>query len=518
MSEYQQNLGKADLRPNIDYFWRGRESTASRPGIEWPREALPPPATRREPHETIIISNAQAVSRLSLSATGAVIVITGVTAGYLYHAANSMRPDSLADVFATSLSIAAIFCIFLRLSSGRQPMKPSSIYERAQQASAAWLMSFGLLLATAFAFKIGADLSRGAVITHFLIGLVAVPASHMNVPIWLARFQKASAFKSRDVILIGAKGNPQLQDLTCSLQRGGCRKCYVADFNASSADSQWTQECKTLLNAVTRLAHCLGPGEIYVALAQVPPERLQSILRLLTFLPRTVLVVPDACTAALLRHPASEIGNDIAVALQQEPLNGLGRAVKRVMDIVLSAAGIVFLAPVLVAIACAIKWESAGPVLFRQSRNGYRGQPFRILKFRTMSVMEDGDVIRQASRNDRRVTRVGKWLRMTSLDELPQLFNVLQGEMSLIGPRPHARAHDLMYAKLIENYEIRQHVKPGITGWAQVNGFRGETQTLDLMRTRIELDLWYARNCGIFLDLRILARTVLEILRPSNAY
>jgi putative colanic acid biosynthesis UDP-glucose lipid carrier transferase len=230
------------------------------------------------------------------------------------------------------------------------------------------------------------------------------------------------------------------------------------------------------------------------------------------------LAVPDEFTGEFLRHGLSEIGNRIAVDVQKAPMTGVGCATKRAMDIVLSAGLIVFFAPLLIGISVAVLCDSPGPVFFRQRRNGHQGRIFRIIKFRTMTVMEDGDVASQASKDDQRVTRVGRILRKYSLDELPQLLNVLQGEMSLIGPRPHPMALDDLYSKLIENYEIRQHVKPGITGWAQVHGLRGETQTLDLMYRRIELDCWYAKNCGVILDLRILARTVLEVLRPRNAY
>jgi lipopolysaccharide/colanic/teichoic acid biosynthesis glycosyltransferase len=163
--------------------------------------------------------------------------------------------------------------------------------------------------------------------------------------------------------------------------------------------------------------------------------------------------------------------------------------------------------------------NSRGPVFFRQVRLGYRGRPFNILKFRTMTVLEsDCANIDQAGKNDPRTTQVGRWLRKTSVDELPQLWNVLKGEMTLIGPRPHARSHDELYAKEIENYELRQHVKPGITGWAQVHGLRGETKTIDLMYRRIEHDLWYVTNCSLILDAQILVRTVFEVIRQRNAY
>jgi exopolysaccharide biosynthesis polyprenyl glycosylphosphotransferase len=299
---------------------------------------------------------------------------------------------------------------------------------------------------------------------------------------------------------------------------GGFPDLHVVEFNAACSSVEWPCERKALVNRVLSLARRLGPGEIYFALSQVPSSRTESILRSLAQVPRAILAVPDEFTGEILRHGLSEIGNRIAVDVQKAPMSAVGHAIKRAMDIVLSALVIAFFSPLLIAIALAIICDSSGPVLFRQVRNGYQGRSFRILKFRTMTVMEDGEVVTQAHKGDSRVTRVGRILRKYSLDELPQLLNVLRGEMSLIGPRPHAQAHDAFYSKLIENYEIRQHVKPGITGWAQVNGLRGETHTLDLMYRRIELDCWYAKNCSVLLDLRILARTVLEVLRPRNAY
>ena len=163
-----------------------------------------------------------------------------------------------------------------------------------------------------------------------------------------------------------------------------------------------------------------------------------------------------------------------------------------------------------------IKLESSGPVIFSQRRKGFNGREFKIFKFRTMNVLEDGHVIPQARRNDPRVTRVGRILRTTSIDELPQLLNVLRGQMSLVGPRPHAVAHDDGYTKVIAKYAFRQHVKPGLTGWAQVNGFRGETAQLELMERRVECDLWYIKNWSFWLDLRIIVLTVLRAAATSQ--
>ncbi|MGO4526456.1 exopolysaccharide biosynthesis polyprenyl glycosylphosphotransferase [Microvirga sp. 2MCAF35] len=199
-------------------------------------------------------------------------------------------------------------------------------------------------------------------------------------------------------------------------------------------------------------------------------------------------------------------------------LSRAGRAQKRIFDIVLSCIVMVAVFPILVIIAVAIKLDTPGPVLFRQTRVGLNGRRFRIYKFRTMTVLEDGELIVQAKHFDPRITRVGRWLRRLSLDELPQLLNVLKGEMSLVGPRPHALAHDHAFAKLINSYAIRGHVRPGITGLAQVHGLRGETATIQAIQKRVELDVEYIARWSMLLDLEILVRTVGEIVRPRNAY
>lgn len=201
------------------------------------------------------------------------------------------------------------------------------------------------------------------------------------------------------------------------------------------------------------------------------------------------------------------------------PLNASGmRSAKRVLDVVVAAALLALTLPLLLLLAVAIRLETRGPALFRQTRLGLHGKPFAILKLRTMRCAEDGMDVVQACRNDPRVTRLGRLLRTASLDELPQLFNVLKGEMSLVGPRPHAVAHDRHYARLIPHYARRQTVKPGLTGLAQIRGHRGETATLQAMAARIACDLHYVRNASFVLDLRILLVTPLALLRARNAF
>jgi putative colanic acid biosynthesis UDP-glucose lipid carrier transferase len=197
---------------------------------------------------------------------------------------------------------------------------------------------------------------------------------------------------------------------------------------------------------------------------------------------------------------------------------GLNTTIKRASDIVLSALILLLLAPLMAAIAIAVKMSSRGPAIFRQRRYGLYGDEIIVYKFRSMMVMENGQTVVQAQKNDGRLTRIGGFLRRTSLDELPQFINVLQGRMSIVGPRPHAVAHNEQYRKLIKGYMLRHKVKPGITGWAQVNGLRGETATLDKMEARIQYDLDYLRNWSLWLDLWIVLKTVKVVLTRENAF
>jgi Undecaprenyl-phosphate glucose phosphotransferase len=245
---------------------------------------------------------------------------------------------------------------------------------------------------------------------------------------------------------------------------------------------------------------------------------MKQVLAELRVLPVPVRLIADATARQILQYPQQKLGVVVSFELQRVPLTAGERAAKRAFDITVATVGLLAIAPFLLVVSLAVWIESPGPVLFRQARGGFNGRAFHILKFRTMRVMEDGPMITQATLNDRRLTRIGRWLRRSSVDELPQLINVLRGDMSLVGPRPHALAHDAQYSSLISNYPYRHHVKPGITGWAQVNGFRGETARVSLMKQRIDLDLWYVTNWSFWLDLRILFWTVLEVLRTRNAF
>jgi len=257
---------------------------------------------------------------------------------------------------------------------------------------------------------------------------------------------------------------------------------------------------------------------IYIALPMASQPRILKMLDELRDTTASIYFVPDIFVFDLIQARVESIGGLPVVAVCETPFTGLNRVVKAVFDFVFAAAVLVLIAPLLIAIAIGVKLSSPGPVLFKQRRYGLDGRKIIVYKFRSMTVAEDGDVVRQATKNDSRVTRFGAFLRRTSLDELPQFINVLQGRMSIVGPRPHAVAHNELYRKLIRGYMIRHKVRPGITGLAQVNGYRGETDTLDKMKGRIAYDLEYLRHWSLMLDLQIILKTVLVVLRRQNAY
>ncbi|HBS6038501.1 undecaprenyl-phosphate glucose phosphotransferase [Klebsiella aerogenes] len=257
---------------------------------------------------------------------------------------------------------------------------------------------------------------------------------------------------------------------------------------------------------------------VYIAMSMGEDEKLRMLVGELTDTTCSVFYIPDIFTFNILHSRTEEINGVPVVPLFDTPLSGLNMVFKRVEDIIVSAIILLFISPVLIIIACLVKFTSPGPIIFRQIRYGMDGKPIKVWKFRSMMVMENDDKVTQATKNDLRVTKVGRILRKTSLDELPQFFNVLFGQMSVVGPRPHAVAHNEQYRTLIRGYMLRHKVKPGITGLAQINGWRGETDTLEKMQKRIEFDLLYIRGWSLWLDMKIIFLTIFKGFINKSAY
>ena len=257
---------------------------------------------------------------------------------------------------------------------------------------------------------------------------------------------------------------------------------------------------------------------VYLALPMVSEPRIQALLDALRDTTASVYFVPDLFVTDLIQGRIDSVSGMPVLGVFDSPFSGASGLVKRAADIVLSASMLALVAPLLVLLAGLVKLTSPGPAIFRQRRYGLDGEEIVVYKLRTMTVTEDGDAIRQCGRQDSRVTRLGAFLRRTSLDELPQLVNVLQGRMSLVGPRPHAVAHNELYRKLIKGYMQRHKVRPGLTGWAQIHGLRGETQSVEKMQARIDYDLDYLRSWSLRLDLYIIAKTAWIVLKGENAH
>lgn len=257
---------------------------------------------------------------------------------------------------------------------------------------------------------------------------------------------------------------------------------------------------------------------VYIAMSMNDAASIKKLVNELADTTCSVILIPDVFTFNILHSRIEEMNGIPVVPLYDTPLSGLNRVLKRIEDIVLSSLILLMISPVLLSIAAAVKFTSPGPVIFRQTRYGMDGKPIMVWKFRSMKVMENDSVVTQATQNDPRVTRVGNFLRRTSLDELPQFINVLTGGMSIVGPRPHAVAHNEQYRTLIQGYMLRHKVKPGITGWAQINGWRGETDTLEKMEKRIEFDLEYIREWSLWFDIKIVFLTIFKGFVNKAAY
>ncbi len=348
------------------------------------------------------------------------------------------------------------------------------------------------------------------------IQLILLYAVHIIVEHVLRLMMVEEGGVGRRIVILGEPNELIGLSRTFLARYFGMRE--VSRISIGATPASCSDEVRINVNKALHDAREHDAEEFVIALRWSSRVLLQSVRDQLRASPLPVRLLPDSNIRSMLGCDALLEGQpSLAVKLQREPITLSERALKRALDIVLATTAILILSPILVCTAAAVKLDSPGPILFRQRRNGFDAKQFVILKFRTMKVLEDGPRITQACRGDHRVTRVGRFLRRCSIDELPQLINVIMGDMSLVGPRPHALAHDHEYKSLIAEYAFRHHVKPGITGWAQVNGLRGETKRVEQMAERVKLDLWYIGHWSFWLDINIIGRTCFEVLR-SRAY
>jgi len=369
-----------------------------------------------------------------------------------------------------------------------------------------------------FLLKTGAGYSRGSVVIFALLSPLFVIAERTLLASALARAIEADVIRGKRVVLIGDRA--ELDRLTSEeIFHFGLDEMgrFALSLPAAGRDELTPDDKSIVLDAI-QFGRKHKAAEFALIMPWSRDRTLSEVIELLRLSPRAIRLYPDQKTRdILLQKRESDFDPYLSVEVRAEPLTRLERSTKRGFDVLISLCALIALSPVLAVAALLIKWDSPGPVIFRQTRWGFDDREFKIWKFRTMTVMEDGGKIVQAQRDDKRVTGIGRVLRRTSIDELPQLINVLRGEMSIVGPRPHAVAHDMEYGELIAEYALRRHVKPGLTGLAQVHGLRGETATPKHMEMRVQKDLWYISNWSFWLDIRIVFQTIFA-LAVNEAY
>ena len=443
-----------------------------------------------------------------------VIVTASVFSAYAYHRLALAGDPYIKQYFGIG-SVSAV--VFISLVATRDLYKINSLIYfpvQARRIIFPWIIVVSICCLILFLFKNGANYSRGALSIFSIAGLALLIGSRYVIALKLNAALADSSLSAPLAITIGDAESLSHLPETQILQRWGLREAgrsvlpKIGDFRRD----------EKIVDDAIEAARSHNVQFVLLALKWSSGRRRDLISERLQILPIPVLLLPDEHIRPLLAQGLSQIGSELAVIVQRAPLSLQELAIKRALDLVIAGTILIAIAPLLAMVSLLIKLNSPGPVIFRQRRKGFNGSEFVIYKFRTMNVLEDGPAFRQAQRDDARVTRIGRILRVTSIDELPQLVNVLLGHMSLVGPRPHPIALDNGCSKVIAKYAFRQHVKPGLTGWAQVKGFRGETAKLELMEQRVAHDLWYVKNWSIWLDLRIIIRTFFVLLRPKNAY
>jgi putative colanic acid biosynthesis UDP-glucose lipid carrier transferase len=440
-----------------------------------------------------------------------------VVAGTLLLAAWVLGPRVDRPIFAlAAIAYAMAFRFMTRPRLDREDGEPE--WGRIlRHRSIEWACLGGLLLLVGHLLQVVNLFPRKAIVAWFVVTPFTLAYAHAAARRATSLLVRRAAAGRRQVI-VGANR------IGCELAARLAEEPWhgeLAGFFDDRRQERLPRECRPkLLGKFADLPDYARRNNIHVIYVCQPNSRHPRIRWLIDALGDTtasIYFVPDLSAFDLMQARFGEIGGMPFVAVRETPFCGMAGVLKRASDLVLATAAFVLVLPLSAAIAILVRRTSPGPVLFRQRRYGLDGREFNVYKFRTMSVCED-DPIRQATRDDPRVTRVGRFLRRTSLDELPQLLNVFAGSMSLVGPRPHAVAHNEHYRRLVSGYMLRHKVRPGITGLAQVNGFRGETRDLEKMRQRVRYDLEYLKHWSLGLDIRILLKTARIVLTDRSAY
>jgi Undecaprenyl-phosphate glucose phosphotransferase len=463
--------------------------------------------------------NAPAFSILAFTLEFVAVFALAMITGLVYHIAaygSVGNPDFYVQVGALGAAIYAV------INTARGEYRIGAFLSgkvNTRRLLVHWHGTFFCLLAIGFLAQMSIIYSRAWIALFYLSGLLAlVPFRRLltRATLWASRVGIVSA---KRIFVVGATSRisaflRRYQPSQLGVEVAGCCSLPLLPGPMSEASAETLKDELELALTQAREAN---PDAIVLLAPWTATDAVKQTAEKFGVLPAELHLGPDGMLEEFTNAELLRIGPISTLQLTAAPLGTLQWLTKRLLDVTVSAAALVALAPLFAAVACLIKLDGGGAVFFRQRRYGYNQRTFSIVKFRTMRVMEDGPDIRQATRDDARVTRLGRFLRRWNIDELPQLINVLKGDMSLVGPRPHALSHNLEYEKKIRLYARRHNVKPGITGWAQVHGFRGETDA-PRMRMRVEHDLYYIENWSLWLDIQILARTVMSPKSYQNAY
>ena len=381
-----------------------------------------------------------------------------------------------------------------------------------------WLSVFAILVFFGWATRFIGYFDPTMVAVWFVVTPLVLYGAHRAIPHLLPQLLAIDGYRSAVIVGASEVGRRLAESLIAEPSFGFRFQGFFDDDPDQHATHEAPGQILGGIDSVAEFVKRNGVETVFIALPMAAHPRLLQLLDDMKDTTTSVYFVPDIFITDLIQARIDDINGMPVVAVCETPIVGVSSLLKHASDIAMASVGLLLLAPVMALIALGVKRSSPGPVIFRQRRYGLDGRPISVLKFRTMTVTENGESVPQATRDDPRVTRFGAFLRRTSLDELPQLVNVLQGTMSIVGPRPHAVAHNELYRRLIKGYMVRHKVKPGITGWAQVNGCRGETDSVEKMQKRIEFDLDYLRRWSLGFDLLIVFKTVLIVLRKTNAY
>lgn len=454
------------------------------------------------------------------AADAAIVFAVAATVAFAFYLQDSGNFAGERSVLEPATMLAMIF-VLVNVLRGRYVIG-NYLSARGQIAAAftAWNIGMATFLALLVLAGISERYSRLALVATYLGGIPVIGLGRAALAEALSSASRAGRIAAERIFLIGSEAevmafsqqhqpwNLGFSVVDVALLRPPMEQQSEADAAAALAAD---------LAAAMASCRMRQPDSVFIALPWSDPKRIDACIDAFMNLPVAIRLTPGRIMQRFDTARIDRTGPLASLCLTRPPLSSAEIAMKRAFDIAAASAILLAAMPLLLLVAALIRLDSPGPVLFRQRRYGFNRQPFRIFKFRTMTVTDDGPVIVQATRDDPRITRLGRFLRRTNLDELPQLLNVLAGDMSLVGPRPHALAHDHEFERKIARYARRHNMKPGITGWAQVNGLRGETDTDEKMEQRVAFDHWYIDNWSFGLDIAILLRTVLSRKAFANA-